>query len=82
MPLRTFCIALCIAIVSGAGAAPVVPGFERAGDAASTVSPGLLLYNELQCAACHGVLAPRQSAFPPRNAPKLQNIAERVRIGY
>jgi hypothetical protein len=39
-----------------AAAAPVVVGFDRFGESGETgVAPGLLLYNELKCGACHGI---------------------------
>jgi len=63
-------------------AAPIVIGFERFAEDATGVSPGLLLFNELNCAACHGPIAPSQSAFPARTAPNLQNVAERIRFDY
>ena len=83
MPPRPACIALCIALAAHALAAPVVPGFDRfAGESATGVSSGLLLYNELQCAACHGPISAAQSAFPPRTAPNLHGAGERIRFDY
>ncbi|MBX3179914.1 MAG: c-type cytochrome [Candidatus Hydrogenedentes bacterium] len=81
MPLRPACIALCIALAAHVGAAPVVPGFDRFADGGGPagVSGGALLFNELQCGACHG---PRASAFPPRTAPDLLGVAERIRPAY
>jgi mono/diheme cytochrome c family protein len=65
-------------------ASPVVTGFDRFGaDASGTgVSPGLLLYNELKCAVCHGDLSPAQSAFPTHKAPILDKVGARVRLDY
>ena len=61
----------------------MLPGFERFSASPETgVSPGLLLYNELKCAACHGPISPMQSAFPPHAAPILDNAGARMRLGY
>lgn len=79
--LRTILLVSAAALLPAAGS-PVVAGFERFGDGAAGVSPGLLLYNELDCAACHGPLRARQSAFPPRTAPNLANVSERVQFEY
>lgn len=66
-----------------ASAAPMVAGFERFGTDTNTgVDPGLLLYNELKCAACHGTHSPAQAAFPTYDAPVLDNVGARIRLNY
>ena len=61
----------------------MVAGFERFAPSPDTrVSPGLLLYNELKCAACHGPVSPLQAAFPPHAAPILDNAGMRLRLDY
>lgn len=61
----------------------MLPAFERVAPSPDTrVSPGLLLYNELKCGACHGEIAPMQSAFPPHAAPLLDNAGARMRLDY
>ena len=77
-----FIVATLIGAVQTVAAAPIIVGFDRFSDGAAGVSPGLLLYSELKCNACHGLLTPTQSAFPPRTAPNLQGAAERTRFHY
>ncbi len=61
----------------------MVAGFDRFAASPDTgVSPGLLLYNELKCAACHGPFSPMQSAFSLHAAPILDNAGARMRLDY
>ena len=68
MPTR-YGLALLLLAIS-ADASPVVVGFERNHAANPTAEGGRLLYNELQCAACHG----GETALPPRTAPDLTTV--------
>ena len=84
-PLRRWALlsAFILQTSSFSFASPIVPGFERFAASPDTgVSPGLLLYNELKCAACHGPVSPMQSAFPPHAAPILDNAGARMRLAY
>ena len=72
----------CMSGVSVA-ASPVLVGAERFGaDVDTGVHPGLLVYNELKCGACHGVAHPMQGAFPKSVAPVLDQVGERLRFDY
>ncbi|MBL7648233.1 MAG: c-type cytochrome [Candidatus Hydrogenedentes bacterium] len=82
-PLRQWALLSAFILQTSAFSSPMVPGFERfAASPDSGVSPGLLLYNELKCGACHGEIAPMQSAFPPHAAPILDNAGARMRLDY
>ena len=65
-------------------ARPVVPGFERffAGDRAvkaDRAEGGRLLLGELNCVSCH---QPADAAPARKQAPVLDNVAARARVGY
>jgi mono/diheme cytochrome c family protein len=67
---------------SGAGAAPVVPGFERfgrgAGDATTAVESGLLLLGELGCVNCHAPTKEATAQLMPKRGPVLDRVGERL----
>ena len=59
-------------------ARPIVPGFERFADTASTslADSGELLIGSLACTACH---AAEEKLLPPQRGPDLTELAGRVR---
>src|SRR5688572_25779569 len=68
----------------GRAAAPdhaVVPGFERlyAAGKADAVKGGLLLLGELSCTSCH---AGADKSVGRKQAPVLDNVGSRVRLGH
>lgn len=79
LPTSAFLVLLsCPALAS-----PIIVGFERFFPSDDTgVSPGLLLYNELKCAACHGPISARQAAFPSHGAPVLDAAGARINLAY
>jgi mono/diheme cytochrome c family protein len=60
---------------------PLVAGFERfySGPKASKVQGGQLLLTELNCVSCH---QPADPLLTRKQAPVLDTVAERVRLGY
>src|SRR5262249_14705326 len=60
---------------------PVVPGFERFYTAANAdaATGGQLLLGELNCVSCH---APKDAALGRKQAPVLDTVAARVRVGF
>jgi mono/diheme cytochrome c family protein len=81
----TVLLAFWLLSVSGAEVAdpaglPIVPGFERfCAATADSGRGGQLLLGELNCAGCHD---PGDRPIDYRQAPVLDNVAGRVRIGY
>lgn len=60
---------------------PIVPGFERfyTGEKADAAWGGQLLLTELNCVSCH---KPADASLAPKQAPVLDFVATRTRIGY
>ena len=60
---------------------PVVPGFERfyTGEKADAGRGGQLLLGELNCVSCHQTT---ERSIARRQAPILDHVAARVRVGY
>jgi mono/diheme cytochrome c family protein len=71
-------VLLCGAPVRAADAHPVVPGFERFHAAKPDAIGGQLLLGELNCVSCH---QPEGKAAK-RQAPVLDNVATRARVGW
>lgn len=77
---------MALAVILSAGAArgadhPIVAGFERfyTIPRADAVRGGQLLLGELNCISCH---APGDSALQRKQAPILDGVGGRVRVGY
>jgi cytochrome c2 len=70
---------LPLARLAAADAHPIVPGFERLGAARPDAKGGQLLLSELNCVSCH---APADSALARKQAPILDAVASRVRVGF
>jgi mono/diheme cytochrome c family protein len=85
--LRPLLLAALAALILPAAVAraeasrPIVPGFERffAGDKADAVPGGQLLLTELNCVSCH---QPADASLSRKQAPILDNVAGRIRLGY
>lgn len=84
--LRFGWTALLLGWMGDAGAAPVVPGFERfgriAGDPAATVEGGLLLLGELGCVNCHAAGEQAAAHLLPKRGPTLSQVGQRVSPGW
>lgn len=67
---------------AGSETRPVVPGFERfySGKDADAARGGLLLLGELSCRSCHA--SAERPVVPPKQAPVLDGVAGRVRVGW
>jgi mono/diheme cytochrome c family protein len=61
---------------------PVVPGFERFFAARPEVGGGMLLLAELNCVSCHKPEASQEMLLLRKQAPILDGVAGRVRVGY
>jgi cytochrome c553/cytochrome c551/c552 len=70
---------LPLARLAAADPHPIVPGFERFGAAKPDAKGGQLLLSELNCVSCH---APAGPALGRKQAPILDAVASRVRIGF
>lgn len=84
--LRFTWTALLLGWMGGAGAAPVVPGFERfgrtPGDPATAVESGLLLLGELGCVNCHAAGEQAAAHLLPKRGPHLSQVGERFKPGW
>jgi len=84
MRLVQACIVVATVACAGAGAAaaPIVPGFERFGRAATgqaeTIEAGLLLLGELGCVNCHAAGAAAAHLLP-KQGPILSKVGERLK---
>jgi mono/diheme cytochrome c family protein len=80
--LGTLCCAPAAQAASPALSRPVVAGFERfsAADKGDGARGGRLLLGELNCVSCHAPAAGAPSSR--KQAPVLDAVAARVRIGY
>jgi len=73
-------LVLPAAVARADASRPIVPGFERfhTGDKADARG-GQLLLTELSCVSCH---QPADASLPRKQAPILDNVAGRVRLGH
>src|SRR5262249_42356418 len=61
---------------------PVVPGYERFFGKKSGPVGGQLLLGELNCISCHKPDTAQETVLQRRQAPILDHVADRVRVGY
>src|SRR5262245_43600876 len=63
---------------------PIVAGYERffAKNRNASASGGQLLLGELNCTSCHKADPAQEPFLLRRQAPILDQVADRVRIGY
>src|SRR6516165_12250352 len=61
---------------------PVVPGYERFFAKKPGPVGGQLLLGELNCISCHKPDTAQETILQRRQAPILDHVADRVRVGY
>lgn len=81
LTLATYFLPGARAQAAGIDRHPIVIGFERfyTGEQADSVKGGQLLLGELNCVSCH---QPAEASLACKQAPILDEVASRVRIGY